>query len=168
TYHYDPTTKEQSKVWVSQIDPRPTKSIPLERSETVTKRWYVDSCLPQVYETVSEWRQKTGLRGLILHDDNARPHRAGIVNEFLAENRVEPYRNPPCSPDLSPCDFFMFAKLKNQLRGIRFDDDNAMLNALEQAIGSLIKDDFKNCFDDWFIRMHKCIDADGQYFEKLH
>ncbi|CAF1613832.1 unnamed protein product, partial [Didymodactylos carnosus] len=101
-YHYDPTTKEQSKVWVSQTDPRSTKvhrykssgkrmvaifhmksglikSILLERVETVTKRWYVDSCLPQVFETVSEWRQKTGLRGLILHDDNARPHRAGIV-----------------------------------------------------------------------------------------
>ncbi|CAF1561994.1 unnamed protein product [Didymodactylos carnosus] len=77
------------------------KSIPLERGGTVTKRWYVDSCLPQVFETVSEWRQKIGLRGLILHDDNARPHRAGIVNEFLAENRVEPYRNPPYSPDLT-------------------------------------------------------------------
>ncbi|CAF0883577.1 unnamed protein product [Didymodactylos carnosus] len=24
-YHYDPTTKQQSKVWVSQADPRPTK-----------------------------------------------------------------------------------------------------------------------------------------------
>ena len=24
-YHYDPTTKEQSKVWVSETDPRPTK-----------------------------------------------------------------------------------------------------------------------------------------------
>ncbi|CAF1239210.1 unnamed protein product, partial [Didymodactylos carnosus] len=51
------------------------------------------------------------------------------------------------------------------LRGIQFNDDNAMLNALEQAIDNqLTKDDFKNCFDDWFIRMDKCIDADGQYF----
>ncbi|CAF1096350.1 unnamed protein product, partial [Didymodactylos carnosus] len=64
-YHYDPTTKEQSKVWVSQTDPRSTKvhrykssgkrmvaiffmksglikSIPLERVETVTKRCKTD------------------------------------------------------------------------------------------------------------------------------
>ncbi|CAF1608427.1 unnamed protein product [Didymodactylos carnosus] len=123
-----------------------TKSIPLELGETVAKRWYVDSCLPQVFETVSEWRQKTGLHGVILHEDDARPHTAKTVNEFLAENRVEPYQNPPYSPDLSPCDIFLFAKLKNQLRGIRLDD--AMLNALEQAIDSLTKADFKNCFDD--------------------
>ncbi|CAF1125954.1 unnamed protein product, partial [Didymodactylos carnosus] len=146
-YHYDPTTKEQSKVWVSQTDPRPTevhryessgkrmvpiffmksgliKSIPLERGETVTKRWYVDSCLPQGFETVSEWRQKTGLRGLILHDDNAWPHRAGIVNGFLAKNRVEPYRNPPYSPDLSPCDFFLFTKLK--INYVEFDSTTTM------------------------------------------
>ncbi len=43
-----------------------------------------------------------------------------------------------------------------------------MLTALEQAVDSLTKEDFKNCFEDWFIRMHKCIDAEGQYFEKIN
>jgi histone-lysine N-methyltransferase SETMAR len=183
--------KEQSKVWVSKTDPRPTKvhrnkssdkrmvaiffmksglikSVPLEAGVTVNASWYVNTCLPQVFKAVSERRQTRGPRSLIFHDDNARPHRACITNEFLAENHVEPYPNPPYSPDLSPCDFFLFPKLKNQLRGIQFNDDNAMLTALEQAIDSLTKEDFKNCFEDWFIRMHKCIDAEGQYFEKIH
>ena len=43
-----------------------------------------------------------------------------------------------------------------------------MLTALEQAIDSLTKEDFKNCFEGWFIRMHKCVDAEGQYFEKIN
>ena len=43
-----------------------------------------------------------------------------------------------------------------------------MLTALEQAIDSLTKGDFKNCFEDWFIRMQKCIDAEGQHFEKIN
>ena len=43
-----------------------------------------------------------------------------------------------------------------------------MLTALEQAIDSLTKEDFKNCFKYWFIRMHKCIDAEGQYCEKIN
>jgi histone-lysine N-methyltransferase SETMAR len=190
-YHYDPETKEQSKVWVSKTDPRPTKvhrnkssgkrmvavffmksslikAVPLETGETLNASWYINTCLPQVFKTVSERRPRSGLRGLILHDDNATPHRAWITNEFLTENHVESYPNPPYSPDLSPCDFFLFPKLKNQLRGIQFDDDNAMLTALEQAIDSLTKEDFQNCFEEWFIRMHKCIDAEGQYFEKIH
>ena len=43
-----------------------------------------------------------------------------------------------------------------------------MLTTLEQAIDSLTKEDFKNCLEDWFIRMHKRIDAEAQYFEKIN
>ena len=34
-YHYDPETKEQSKVWVSKTDPRPTK---VHRNKSSGKR----------------------------------------------------------------------------------------------------------------------------------
>ena len=64
--------------------------------------------------------------------------------------------------------FHLFLKPKNQLRRIQLDDDNAILNVWEQLIDSLTKDDFKNCFDNSFIRMHKCIDAKGPAFEGLH
>ena len=109
---------------------------------------------------MSERRETRGLRGLIFHDDNAKPHWAWITNEFLLKNHVEQYQNPAYSPDLSPYDFFLFPKLKKQFRGTWFNDDNEMVTALEQAIDSLTKEDFKNCFEDWFIRMHKCIDAE--------
>ena len=91
-----------------------------------------------------------------------------MTNEFLLENHIEQYQNPAHSPDLNPCDFFLFPKLKKQLRGIRFNGDNEILTALEQAIDSLRIEGFKNCLEDWFIRMHKYIDAEGQYFEKIN
>ena len=69
---------------------------------------------------------------------------------------------------LSPYDLFLFPKLKNQLRGINFNDDNLMPSALEEGISGLTKKDFKNCFDDWFLRMHKCIDAAGKCFKKIN
>ena len=103
---------------------------------------------------MSERRETRGLRGLIFHDDNAKLHRAWLTNEFLQENHVEQYQNPVYSSDLSSCDFFLFPKLKKQLHGIRFNDDNEMLTAFAQAVDSLTKEDFKNCFEDWFIRMH--------------
>ena len=116
---------------------------------------------------MSERRETRGLRGLIFHHDNAKAHRAWITNEFLLENHVERYENAAYPPDLSPCDF-LFPKLKKQLRDIRFNDDNEMVTAFEEAIDSLTKEDFKNCLEDWFIRVHKCIDAEGQYFEKIN
>ena len=60
---------------------------------------------------------------------------------FLLENHVGPYENAAYSPDLSRCDF-LFPKLKKQLRGVRFNDDNEMLTTLEQAIDNLTKEDF--------------------------
>ena len=115
-----------------------------------------------------ERREMRGLRDLIFHDDNAKPHWPWITNEFLLKNHVEQYQNPAYSPDLSPYNFFLFPKLKKQLHGIRFNNSNEMLTALEQAIDNLTKEDFKNSFEDCFIRMHRCIDAEGQYFEKIN
>ena len=144
------------------------ESIPLESGASVNADRYVNNCLSQVFDVVPQRRDKTGLRGLILHDDNAQPHRASTTNEFLVQNRVESYQNPPYSPNMSPCDFFLFGKLKSQLRGIRFNDDNDMLSALDSAIRYLTKEDFQNYFSDWFSRRHKCIDARGEYFEKIN
>ena len=89
-----------------------------------------------------------------------------MITELLAENQVESYRNASSSPDLSFRDFFVFSKLKNQLRKIHFNNDDEMLDALDNVIGSLIKGGFQNCFSDKFSRTHKCVNAEEEYFEK--
>ena len=95
---------------------------------------------------MSERRETRGLRGLIFHDDNTKPHRTLITNEYLLKNYVGQCQNLSYSPDLSPCDFFLFPKLKKQLHGIRFNEDNEMVTALEQVIDSLTKEDFRRLF----------------------
>ena len=144
------------------------KPVPLETGATVSASWHVNTCLLQVFSAVFERRETRALRGFIFHDDNAKAHRAWTSKEFLLENHVEQYENAAYSPDLGPYDFFLFLKLKKQLSGIRFNNNNEILTAFEQAIDGPTKEDFKNCFEDWFIRMHKCIDVEGQYFEKIN
>ena len=55
------------------------------------------------------WETRTWL----LHHDNApaAPNALGI-REFLAKNNIAVLEQPPYSPDLAPCDFFLFSKLK--------------------------------------------------------
>ena len=119
------------------------KSVTLETGATANANRYINTCLPQVFSAMCERRETRDLQGLIFHKDNAKPHWAWITNEFLLEDHVEQYQNAVYSPDLSPCHFFLFPKAKKQLRGIRFNDDNEMLTALEQAIDSLTKEDFR-------------------------
>ena len=45
-----------------------------------------------------------------------------FVQQFLAKHKIEQLHQPPYSPDIAPCDFWMFPKLKMALKGKRFDD----------------------------------------------
>ncbi|UYV63154.1 hypothetical protein LAZ67_2003304 [Cordylochernes scorpioides] len=47
----------------------------------------------------------------LLHD-NAPSHSSLIVCRFLAKNNVCVSNNPPYSPALAPCDFYLFPKIK--------------------------------------------------------
>ena len=57
-------------------------------------------------------RPSKGWSGVHLLHDNASSHKCEIVKSFLASEKVKVLNHPPYSPDLSPCDFFLFPRLK--------------------------------------------------------
>jgi len=56
----------------------------------------------------------------VLHHDNAPAHTALSIREFLAKKNIPALPHPPYSPDLAPCDFYLFPKLKLKLKGHHF------------------------------------------------
>ena len=58
----------------------------------------------------------------VLHHDNAPAHSVLSIRQFLEESYVPTLEQPPYSPDLVPCDFFLFPKLKGVIKGTRFPD----------------------------------------------
>ncbi|GFW15839.1 histone-lysine N-methyltransferase SETMAR [Trichonephila clavipes] len=65
----------------------------------------------------------------LLHHDNARPHIARCVLDVSQQNNVEILLHPSYSPDLTPCDFWLFPQLKIPLRGKRFASNEACVKA---------------------------------------
>ncbi len=59
----------------------------------------------------------------ILHQNNARPHIASIVCNFLEKREIPTVAHPPYSPDLTPCDFWLFPSLKKALQGLQFSSN---------------------------------------------
>jgi len=53
----------------------------------------------------------------ILHLDNAPAHMAVTTKEFPAKQEVPLLAHPSYSPDLAPCDFFLFPQMKKALKG---------------------------------------------------
>ena len=69
--------------------------------------------------------------------------------------------HPPYSPDLAPCDFWLFPKL----RGYRYETIEEMKEAVTKIIDTLTQEDFDWAFQKLLVRYNKCIAAGGDYFE---
>ena len=68
------------------------------------------------------------------------------VRRFLDQHGVVEMQHPPYSPDLAPADFFQFPKLKNSLKGTRFQDIEAFKKIVTSLLKSFPKKNFKNIF----------------------
>ena len=68
---------------------------------------------------------------------------------------------PPYSPDLAPCDFWLFPKL----RGCRYETIEDMKEAVTTVIDTLTQEDFDGAFQKLLERYNKWIAAGGDYFE---
>ena len=62
---------------------------------------------------------------LLLHD-NAPAHRSVIAQQTIRDCGFIQLGHPAYSPDLAPSDYYLFRHLKKYLRGIRFEDDEAV------------------------------------------
>ena len=69
--------------------------------------------------------------------------------------------HPPYSPELAPCDFWLFPKLK----GCRYETIEEMKEAVTKVIDMLTQEDFHENFQKLLERYNKCIAAGGDYFE---
>ncbi len=65
-----------------------------------------------------------------LHHDNASSHTAAPTIKLLQECDFKILQHPPNSPDLAPCDYFLFPRMKNALRGVRHPNVQAMQAAV--------------------------------------
>ena len=71
--------------------------------------------------------------------------------------------HPPYSPDLAPCDFCLFSKLKENLRGCRYETIEEMKEVVTKDIDMLTQEDFHGAFQK-LLERYKCITAGGDYF----
>ena len=68
--------------------------------------------------------------------------------------------HPPYSPDLAPCDFCLFPKL----RGCRYETIEEMKEAVTKVIDTLTQEDFHGAFQK-LLEQYKCIAARRDYFD---
>ena len=69
--------------------------------------------------------------------------------------------HPHYNPDLAPCDFWLFPKL----RGCCYETIEEMSEAVTKVIDTLTQEEYHGDFRKLMERFNKCIVAGGDYFD---
>ncbi|GFW99242.1 hypothetical protein TNCV_3010101 [Trichonephila clavipes] len=97
--------------------------------------------------------------------DNARPHTANIIEQFLIKKGVAQTKHPSYFPDFNPSDFFLLPWLKLALNGKRFDDIPDIQRNAMMLLNSIPKEDLLQSFQGMYSKFQRCIVIGGDYFE---
>ena len=95
------------------------------------------------------------------HQDNAPVNNSFPVTDYFTKMGIKTVPQPPYCPDLAPCDFLVFPKL----RGCRYETIEEMKEAVTKVIDTLTQEDFHRAFQKLMERYNKCIATGGEYFE---
>ena len=184
-YCYDPETKRQSSQWKHAGSPRPKKARQSKSThkllmilfffvstgmiymhwvptgQTVNKEYYV--------EVLREFRKRFHRKRPALfksaqwhfHQDNAPVHNSILITDYLTKRGIKTVPHPLYSPDLAPCNFWLFPKL----RGCRYETIEELKKALTKVIDTLTQKDFQGAFQKLLERYNECIEVGGDYLE---
>jgi hypothetical protein len=134
----------------------------LPSQESFNKDFFPGTVLPHVVEDRELTRPKLKAHGTFLHLDNAPPH---LIPEKYDEYGIKRPPHRPYSPDLAPCDFWLFDDLKQSLEGRFVDDDLALEIAVSEILMSIEPDVLVRVFAERKRRLQQCIDQGGDYLK---
>ena len=102
---------------------------------------------------------------IILHDNAPAHTKREVVQLLNEEYDWEILQHPAYSPDLSPCDFYFFPQVKNELRGRRFTTVEEVNDAFHNECTALARRGCSSGIDGLVKRWQKCVELNGHYTE---
>ena len=174
-YCYGPKTKRQSSQWNHAGSTRPKKArqsksthkllmipffdctgmfymywVPI--GQTVNKKYYVEFL--RVFRKRFRRKRSALFKSSQwhFHLDNAPVHNLLLVTDYLNKMGIKTVPYPPFSPDLAPCDFWLFTKLKD----CGYETIEEMKEAVTKVIDTLTQEDFHGAFQKLLELYNKC------------
>ncbi len=188
-YIYDPQMRQQSKEWLRHGEARPQKPRReiatakvmvvtffdskgliyfeyVQRPLTVNQRVF-RAIFRHFHEAYQRRRPHSSIRGHhFFHFDNAPAHTTDLTVQLIHQLGWTHLPHPAYSPDLAPSDFWLYARLKKNLRGIQYGSLDELKEAVSDDISAIPSGEYKRCMlHSWPWCWRCCLAAQGQYFE---
>ena len=117
-----------------------------QQDKTINKEYYLE-VIWHLPEAVRRKRpQMWAAHNWQLHQDNATAHSAHLIQAYLAKNNTPPVRHPPYSPDMAPCDFWLFPELKTTLKGKSFESREEIMRKTAAELYNIQISAFQRCY----------------------
>ena len=183
-HYFEPVRKVSNKIWATKHSKRPIIAkrslstiflsgegveikMPVKKGKSITGKYYKDAVLKKLKKYYQKRRPATGFKHVRLLHDNVPAHTSAIVTAFLKKEKVTVLPNPTYSPDLAPCDLFLFPKLKAFLAGRKYQSRQALGSAIHQYLITVPKSAYRDAFKKSIHRLKLCISSHGEYFEGM-
>jgi len=79
--------------------------------------------------------------------------------QFLDNKNFTVLEHPPYSPDLTPCNFYLFPKIKSVLKGIHFVSVESVKAKTAEVLNILTERELRNHFEHWQL----CVNSEGAF-----
>ncbi len=99
----------------------------------------------------------------MIQHDNASCHTSVPTLAYLFDTNL--LAHPPYSPDLAPCDFFLFPFLKPQLRGHKHRNLRDLKTAVSRCLRGVTEEQCQEALCKLPLRWRKCVQSGGEYFK---
>jgi histone-lysine N-methyltransferase SETMAR len=116
--------------------------------------------------------RKSHERRVVVHFDNVPIHNTEAVQECLtdcglriADCGFRRVNHPAYSPDLAPCDFFLFGAMKENFSGIRFASVDELFQSVEGFLRGFSADTRQMVFAERVRRLELCCEIGREYVE---
>ena len=131
----------------------------LEKGKMVTGLYYAE-LLGQFDAELQKKQPHLAKKKVLFHHDNAPAHSSAV-------DTAEQLPHPTYSPDLAPCDFFLFPNLEKSLARLNFESSEDVIVVTEAYFADLEKtyfsaDGLKKLEHRWV----KCIELKRDYVDK--
>jgi len=132
--------------------------------QLVNQQYYIE-VLTKLHERVRRKRPELWRSGWIFHQDNMPVHNALSVKQFLANKNIIVLEHPPYLPELAPCNFCLFPKIKSVLKVTHFVSIEDVKAKMVELLNSLTEHDLQSCFEHWQHDMQLYVTSEVNYFE---
>ena len=189
-HYFEPVIKVNNKIWATKHSKSPIIAkhslsakkvlyafffsgegvaikVLVKKGKSITGKYYKDVVLKRLKKYYEKQRLAIGFKHVRLLHENAPAHTSAIVTAFMKKEKVTVLPHPLYSPDLAPCDFFLFPKLKSFLAGRKYQFRQALESAIHQYLITVPKSAYRVAFKKWRHWMKLCISSHGEYYEGM-